>query len=185
MVSLLQFSSAPYIPILAYILAALQPLVILDAPLTKNESVAVPDIKQFASKPLVLLAGSAFVLVGVLVILTLAWLLAPISYWLFGTGAVALGLLLRKVAVTAPKNLKVSHAALSALGGALLFMDAIVLIRFIADWAFMGANGRFNFAALIWAMALTLAQIVISKIEDRIAIPAAKPAKENAGHQTR
>lgn len=139
------------------------------------------DSKHFSSKPLVLMVGSAFIIVGVLVVLTLAWFSAPIGYWLFGAGIVALGLLLRKVSITAPKNFKVAHAALSAIGGALLFMDAIVLVRFIVDWVAMGASGRFNFEALIWAMVLTLAQIVISKIEDRIA---AQVVKEEAGHQT-
>jgi hypothetical protein len=156
----------------------------LGYPFVENESVAMPDTKQFASKPLVLIAGGAFIIIGALAILTLAWLSAPIGYWLFGAGFIALGLLLRKVAATTPKNFNVAHAALSALGGALFFMDAIVLVRFIVDWVAIGTSGWFNFDALIWAMILTLAQIVIFKIEDNIVIPEAKLAKENAGHQT-
>lgn len=123
------------------------------------------------------------IVVGVMVILTLAWLSAPIGYWLLGAGSVALGLLLRKISVTAPKRLKVSQAALGALGGALLFMDAVVLVRFIIDWASIGSSGRFSFEALLWAMGLTLAQIVISKVEDRTSAPKSRTQKA-AGHQT-
>ena len=129
----------------------------------------MPEKEPKSSQIPVFIAGNAILVAGVLIVLMLAVFSVSIGYWLLGAAMMTLGMFLRRTATYPPKYLKITYVFLDSLGSTLLFLDCIVLISFVASWVAAGSGTSVRFDALIWAGALTIMQVIISKFENRFA----------------